>query len=69
MAIHMFRSDEWIDICLVLFLLDTNLKKYLQGPISPTCQATFPVVSHVFTNDKISRYSKDTKNTSIVFAV
>ena len=35
-AIHMFRSDEWIDMCVIWFLQDTNLKKYLQSLISPT---------------------------------
>ena len=50
LAIHMFRFDEWIDMCVIWFLQDTNLKKYLQGPISSTSQATFPVVSDVFTN-------------------
>ena len=49
-AVHMFRSDEWIDMCVIWFLQETKLKKYLQGLIFPTSQATFPVVSHVFTN-------------------
>ena len=49
-AIHMLRSDEWIDMYVIWFLPDTKLKKYLQGPISPTSQETFPIVSHVLTN-------------------
>ena len=44
------QPDEWTDVCVIWFLQDTNLKKYFQGPIYPTSQATFPVVSHVFTN-------------------
>ena len=49
-TIHMFRSEEWTDMCIIWFLQDTNLKKYLQGLISPTSQATLLVVSHILTN-------------------
>ena len=50
LAIHMFRSDEWIKMCVFRFLQDKILKKFIQGLISSTCQAISPVLSHVFTN-------------------
>ena len=35
-AIHMLCSAELIDMCVIWFLQDRNLKKYFQGPLSPT---------------------------------
>ena len=67
-------SFWWTNLYVCNWLLqDTKLKNYLQDPISSTSEATFLVVSHVFTNVLVTKFqdlarTRKKRTNSVVFA-